>query len=82
MGWSRVGNSKIEHRYHARIDIVDTVEKHVVGVGNEPIDFLQFVHTREAKRRTCQGSVEWLGKRMEEGGADGREESTAFIAVA
>jgi hypothetical protein len=35
----------------AGIDIVDTVEKHVVAVGYERIDFLQLVYTRETGRR-------------------------------
>ena len=51
MGWSRVGDAKLEHRHHARIDTVDTVEKHIVGIGYERIDFLQLVHTREKRRK-------------------------------
>jgi hypothetical protein len=48
MGWSRVCDVKIEHRHHTRID---TVEKHVAGIGYEQIDFLQLVPTREAGQR-------------------------------
>jgi hypothetical protein len=40
-----VGDVKIKHRHHAR---VDTVEKHVVGIGCSRVDFFQLVHTREA----------------------------------
>jgi hypothetical protein len=40
-----VEDVKIKHRHHAR---VDTVEKHVVGIGCSRVDFFQLVHTREA----------------------------------
>jgi hypothetical protein len=44
MGWSRVGDVKIEDRHHVRID---TVDKRVVGIGYESIAILQLVHTRD-----------------------------------
>jgi hypothetical protein len=48
---------KIEHRYHVRID---TVDKRVVCIEFERIDFLQLVHTRDTGRRRA-GSGGALG---------------------
>jgi hypothetical protein len=50
MSWSRVGDVKSEHRRYARIETIDTVDtliRYVVDIGDECIDFLQLVHTRE-----------------------------------
>jgi hypothetical protein len=37
MGWSRVGDVKVEHRHD---DTVETAKEHVVGIGYERINFL------------------------------------------
>jgi hypothetical protein len=39
---------KMEHRHHVRIDAVDTVKEHAVGIGYERIDFSQLL-TRDSK---------------------------------
>jgi hypothetical protein len=39
-GWSRVDIAKIEHSHRVR---VDTIDKRVVGIEYERIDFLQLV---------------------------------------
>jgi hypothetical protein len=55
-------NCKDRIQNFARIDTVDTVEEHAVGIGYERIDFLQLVRTRESRRRKiwmwgCIGDV-------------------------
>jgi hypothetical protein len=47
MGWGRVVDVKIAHEDHARIETMDTIEKHVVGIGYDRIDFFQLVHMRQ-----------------------------------
>jgi hypothetical protein len=46
-GWNRVENVRIELRHHVRIDVVD---RRVVGIEYECINFLWLVHTRNTGR--------------------------------
>jgi hypothetical protein len=48
MGWSGIRDVKIEHGHYARVNAVDTVKKHVVGIGDARLDFLQLLHIIEA----------------------------------
>jgi hypothetical protein len=48
MDWSWIGDVKIEHRHHER---ADTVDKRIVGIGYDRIDFFQLMHTRKTGRR-------------------------------
>jgi hypothetical protein len=50
VSWSRVGDTKVEHRHYVLIESVDTVERYVFGIGYERIDFLQSVDKRETGR--------------------------------
>jgi hypothetical protein len=48
VGWSGVGDVKIEHRHYARVNTVDIVKRYVVGIRDTRVDCLQLLHTIEA----------------------------------